>query len=422
MSSRYPVKFFSILQRGAPVLNGTPGSFIELLRKCLVQGFGEVTALSATIQDGWCTINFNDQESFEIRRVVEVSGANVTSINGEQRVEESTPTSIRFKTLESNQPVTGTIKVKYAPVGDWTIPFEGVNEAVFKSSNTNSSETYFHVDDRGAYCALITAYKKMGSLNNGYVSTPKKNVGPITVFKSIQANTNRVWWDLFGDYAGFYFFVSRNEATNSSNIGIINYNSDNRYNAITADYYFGDYKPEGFQRKQTGMVLGPRNNTIKQGNGIFYVEGNIFGYWTKNGEYCEDYLVEDPITGEGGYKVKHIPLNAPMLSGYESLWSGHVFYKYSYHPITKLISVGDYSIITPDGMKLGQLPGVYRFNNAMFDSKEKASSSYLKEIDVFINQVPKKLLMLPRAYSTSSYAEGVGSIAMGAIDYVGPWR
>ena len=191
--------------RAAPVKNGTPGSWITVLDAVLVNGFGQVNAVSANITNGMVIINLNNNESFEIDTTVLVSGASVLSVNGENTVTISGSNFISWPTIEPDGPITGTITVKVAPLG-FTKQFSGVSLAAYKMMNPLSSGAFFRIDDTSAYFMQIAAYENMLDINNGSNRTPALtyNSGICVVPKSETANTNATLWEIIGDDSGFY--------------------------------------------------------------------------------------------------------------------------------------------------------------------------------------------------------------------------
>ena len=225
------VKYYHSGMRGAPIKNGTPGSWITVLDAVLVNGFGQVNAVSANITNGMVIINLNNNESFDVDTTVLVTGASVLSVNGENTVTASGSNFISWPTIEPDGPITGTITVKVAPLG-FTKQFSGVSLAAYKMMNPLSSGAFFRIDDTSAYFMQIAAYENMLDINSGSNRTPalSYNSGICVVPKSDTANTNATPWEIIGDDSGFYICTQ-----------ISTYSEYAKYRCIL---YFGDGIPD----------------------------------------------------------------------------------------------------------------------------------------------------------------------------------
>jgi len=199
------VKYYHSGMRGAPIKNGTPGSWITVLDAVFVNGFGQVNAVSANITNGMVIINLNNNESFDIDTTVLVTGASVLSVNGENTVTVSGSNFISWPTIEPDGPITGTITIKVAPLG-FTKQFSGVSLAAYKMMNPLSSGAFFRIDDTSAFFMQVAAYENMLDINSGSNRTPALtyNSGICVVPKSDTANTTATLWEIIGDDSGFY--------------------------------------------------------------------------------------------------------------------------------------------------------------------------------------------------------------------------
>ena len=200
----FKVKYFHSGMRGAPQKSGTPGCVPDIFDAVLVNGFGEVTAQSVTISGGKVRVVLNTNEGFSTDATVLVTGASVPSVNGEHTVVAETANIVTWSTVEADQVVTGTIKVKVAPL-NWIKPFSGTNQGAYKSPALESSGGYLFVDDAQALYAQFASYETMSDIANGTGRCPPIATEYGTVYKSDSANTtSRPWW-IVGDDLGFYF-------------------------------------------------------------------------------------------------------------------------------------------------------------------------------------------------------------------------
>ena len=222
----FKVKYFHSGMRGAPQKSGTPGCVPDIFDACLVNGFGEVTAQSVTISGGKVRVQLNTNEGFSNDCTVLVSGANVPSVNGEHTVTAETTTLVTWPTTEADQAVTGTIKVKVAPL-NWIKPFSGTNLAAYKSPALEASGSFIQLDDAQALYTKFASYETMSDVSNGTGRCPELVAETANIYKSDAANTTaRLWW-IIGDDLGFYWCT----------------NSYNGYDAVGV-FYLGDGVPD----------------------------------------------------------------------------------------------------------------------------------------------------------------------------------
>lgn len=125
-------------QIGAPQMNaaqGSEGQFLQVLDAALITGFGEKTASGVKVEGDNATISFGTSSGFLVRQLVEISGASDAKLNGRQRVIAVVGNDIVVK-VPGLGAVTGTIKVKVAPLG-WESLFGTTNplKRAYRSKN-----------------------------------------------------------------------------------------------------------------------------------------------------------------------------------------------------------------------------------------------------------------------------------------------
>ncbi|QIL81809.1 hypothetical protein G7047_19220 [Diaphorobacter sp. HDW4A] len=178
MAYSYPVKHMHERMRGAPVISATVGAMIAALDAFLITGWGPTTALSVTVSGGVGTAQFNDGVYFEEEAVVLIDG--VTSpalLNGEARVLSRTSKSITFATDAPDGVATGSITVRYAPVG-WEKVYNGINKAVYRSKHVKSAGHFLRVDDTGIQNTKIAGYEVMTDVDTGTGMFPSTTIVP----------------------------------------------------------------------------------------------------------------------------------------------------------------------------------------------------------------------------------------------------
>lgn len=172
MAYTYPVKWITSEMRGAPVLNGTPGTLIAVLDAFLLTGWGAATAISVEVLDGVGTAIFNAGITFTQCAVVAISGATPAALNGEARVLTSASDRITFETDAPNGTATGSIVFKFAPQGGWEKAFSGTNKAVYRSTDVQSAKHCLRVDDAGTTTARVVGYETMSDVDSGVAPFP----------------------------------------------------------------------------------------------------------------------------------------------------------------------------------------------------------------------------------------------------------
>ena len=195
------VKWFSSNMRGAPTISGTAGSRIAALDACLITGFGAVTATGVTVSGGIATVGVPSGQTFAQHAVVLISGATPSALNGEHRVLTSSSTQITFATTAADGAATGTIEIRYAPVGGWDKVFTGTNKAVYRSADVTGHRHYLRVDDTGTTFARLRGYESMTDVDTGTGPFPTDALmsGGGYWWGSSAASSAAVRWKLFAD-------------------------------------------------------------------------------------------------------------------------------------------------------------------------------------------------------------------------------
>ena len=378
----FKVKYFHSGMRGAPQKSGTPGCVPAIFDACLVNGFGEVTAVSVTIVGGKVRVVLNTNEGFSTDTTVLITGASVPSVNGEHTVTAESPTLITWPTTEADQGVTGTIKVKVAPL-NWIKPFSGTNLAVYKSPALESSGGYLKVDDAQALYTKFASFETMSDVSTGQVRCPPLLADTANVFKSESANaTSRPWW-IIGDDLGFYWCTLSYDGYDS--VGI---------------YWFGDGVPDRSSDKYRFIISGskvtsnnhdgsvPLATTIESSNN--YVSRPINGLGAPMG-------IRFGADGPGGFSVSG--LNQPNGAYPAQINNGLLLSRTQYND---------------DNGRRGILPGGY------FVSVNELYKYFLNGtvIEGQKDLAGKRLVHLFVSNSASSHASNSGSFI---LDITGPW-
>lgn len=210
-----PVKWFASSFRGAPTLNGQAGTLVATLKACLVDGFGEVTPSAVTVSGGVATATHSADDFFEDYAVIKISGASDADLNGEARVISHTSTTTSWATTATDGSKTGTIKIRYAPVGGWEQSYSKTDVAVFKSTDAAANGHYLRVADNYSGAAAqngrVVGYTGMTGVDTGTGPFPTNSQisGGGYWRKSQLNNADAVPWWIVGDSRFFVpFFLT----------------------------------------------------------------------------------------------------------------------------------------------------------------------------------------------------------------------
>lgn len=386
----YPVKHLHSELPGAPVVSGTAGSRIAMLDAVLCNGWGLLTAQSASVSSGVCTLNFATSHAFEPDIVALVAGAGTAAINGEQRISATGSNSVSFAAPGVPAgPVSGTITIKVAPAG-WEKVYSGTNKAAYRSLSPDSTRAYLRVDDTNARYARLRGYATMTDIDTGTNPTPSDDqlAGGVYLPASNAADgTARRWIVVASDR-----FV---------HIAIAHYSG---YQLDYALVSAGDFPSLKAGDAYRWMVVGdPGDNSGSGSPGIYNAllihAGNAGAYimrgYTQTGGAIPAYLYKP------GFPV-------PAYSGSTSHPAGP-------NPINNAVEISPTLVLdggNANGNRRGELPGLYGIPHNLgsaFDTKSRISASI---------GLPGHTLLAVRFYGTSSAATSYRF----ALDITGPWE
>lgn len=140
------VKWFTSSNINAPTLDNNWGALVNVLSKCLIDGYGAQTLLNIVIENGVAIASFGTAHKFEMFQWVEISGSSNSVLNDEFRILGATSTTIEFLIDLPDQTVTETLSCRLAPLG-WSKPFSDTGRAVFQAKNTDTNPYFLRVDD-----------------------------------------------------------------------------------------------------------------------------------------------------------------------------------------------------------------------------------------------------------------------------------
>lgn len=200
--------FFDSTEAGAPTLNNVAGSLLEVLRACLINGFGAKAVTSIEVASGVATATASAHGYMATYgKILLVEGATDAGLNG--RVQ---PTAVTTNTFTYAAPgvadgtYTGSITAKRAPLG-WVELFTGTNVAVFERTDVEATPWQLRINDSAA--AGATAIDARALVVGGATDVDTyTDVGSRDWFWSKGNNTATARkWALVGTSRGFYLAV-----------------------------------------------------------------------------------------------------------------------------------------------------------------------------------------------------------------------
>lgn len=141
-----PVKWFSSTNFDAPILQNEWGSLVNVISKCLIDGFGDQSISSIVVTDGVAIASFGTAHNLEMFQWVEISGSSNSVLNDEFKILGATSTTIEFLIDLPDQTINETLSCRLAPLG-WSKPYSDTGRAVFQAKNTDKNPYYLRVDD-----------------------------------------------------------------------------------------------------------------------------------------------------------------------------------------------------------------------------------------------------------------------------------
>ena len=315
-----PVKWFHSMFRGIPQISRGVGKLKAVLDACLVDGFGQVPSISATITDNVLTINLPSGQTFELNSVVDVSGDDI--LKGEYRVINTDTTFIQLSVNLPNQAFVNTLYVKYASLG-WTkvTPASSPNCALYIPKESHSGFRLWVKDDY-TNAALVRICRGVASTSNvssfqNLIDAVPYGEGSNCWLKSNDNTSGTRAFFLIGDGSLLYYQWCSTQYDNSYAYlrtgrtmvcGDINryYPNDNYAAVLTnsirnPNTFSSESSPDSFN------LMSNRNSNYHNTAGNIYktflgssrnVKGECFAGRVPNGPYSTSW------SGRGGYAIE----------------------------------------------------------------------------------------------------------------------
>lgn len=309
--------WFSAGQRGAPQMNGAPGSegqILQVLDAVLDEngGFNVQTVSSVVIDVNKVTLKFGTNTGYLKSQFISITGADDVLLNGKHKIRNVIGNDIILN-IEGISQTTGIIKTKVAPLG-WESIFGKTNalKRAYRSKDVDSTKTVIYLDcalpsghgyhaTNPAKRAAISLCENMTELGvqlnsytdkkNDYANNPNGSLFWYQARSRSKTNavtfTKNIPWVCFGNSKFLIFFtVWSDYATNMADSG-------------RDFYFFGDYNKFS-ENDNYNCILGcsySPNDTISN---YRVTNGSSIGKSTIETSYCY-FSIKDI----GGYDFKY---------------------------------------------------------------------------------------------------------------------
>lgn len=297
------VKLFRSNQIGAPQLTGRVGKLIDVLDAVLVNGYNQQDVSSLARVGSIATIVLADKHDFEKGDYCTFGNSTDPLHNGEFLV-ESVVSAYSFTVAmdaSSSNSKQGNMVCKRSPAGFLKL-YQGTNKAVYRSANTNSTQTYFQVFDNGQTSiggmeAGFRMYEAMSStdLGDNPVPTALDRQYGVQFRKSNSQDDTIRHWLIASDGKIVYAFVGFREN------GVAGGYMSSWVEA--GAFIFGDFKPLAATDGYCACVFGYNNPNLDAGS----VNNNAYSY-----PYCANSAF-----GTGGSNTSY------LSSGYDQWYAGY---------------------------------------------------------------------------------------------------
>jgi hypothetical protein len=213
MTEDTSVKIFSSSEAQLPSnISESAGSLISVLDAVLVNGYGEVSVSSITVLSGVATVvtstdhNFTQPFLIPTKKVILISGATPSELNGEKRITVVDATTFTYETTSPDGSATGTITAKVAGAG-WTIEATGTNLKAYSNSAADNP-AILRISD-GVSFARVNGFSVLDDLTLGLGKQKFPNESQIVGGLSWNKySSGPGTWFIVADHKVFYVFTS----------------------------------------------------------------------------------------------------------------------------------------------------------------------------------------------------------------------
>jgi len=195
----------------APVLNNEPGSLLNVVRACGINGYNEKTVTSIEVASGVATVTVSAHGFTNVKaQLVSIAGASESGLNGHKQ-----PLTVSTNSLTYAAPgvpdgtYTGSITARRAPFG-LTEVYTGTNAAIFGRAAPEAAAALLRVDDSasGVTDARAISVESATGVDTYTAESPLNSLiaGGFYWRKGANTATAKRWF-LVGCAVGFYLFT-----------------------------------------------------------------------------------------------------------------------------------------------------------------------------------------------------------------------
>ena len=221
------IVWYDSSETGAPVLNNAAGSLDAVLYACLVTGFRTVTLDNIAVVSNVATATYSAGHGYGDKRMVEISGATPSGLNGRKLVTVTGAGTFTFPApgVADTPTVTGA-QAKRSPLG-WTRPLNSGNVSMYERTDVAATGMALRIDDSGSGAAgatwararMVESYTDLSTFT-GAAPGASFFGGAGVYFPKGANNTTAKAWVLVGDGRTFYLFTEASSFTASSYSGM----------------------------------------------------------------------------------------------------------------------------------------------------------------------------------------------------------
>lgn len=349
MAEDTSVKFFtSDMPRTRGLVPNTLTSVTDILKDCLVNGFGNVTPTSASVTGGVCRVLVPDGSTFPLYSTVLCSGADQAGFNGEHKVARSANAWFEFNTTMADGAISGSnIVIKYAPAG-WETPFGTTGTyTTFRSKSTNpkAKKYYLQVNEVAYNDLRVRGYKTMTDNTTGTIPFPDLGTFP-NGYRWSRSNDNNASvrkWAVLANDRFFYWICAPYYSNDSGRPFSVTCFGDLYTDNVTTT---GDVLLNGFGSVDVANSSSDSSNIYFGASHISYsnwnclasdTSGLVNSIWGMFFSYAPCYYNSYLVSGKNGFN--------------------------RFDPITNSLNLHTYHFIDSNLIVRGRVMGAYLINN-----------------------------------------------------------
>lgn len=211
--------WYDSTEAGAPALTATPGSLIEVLRACLVNGFNAKGVTSISVAAGVATVTAAAHGfTTTAGKLVQIAGAAEAGLNGnKQPLTASTNTFTFDASGVPDGTYSGTISARRAPLG-WAEAFTDGTRSLFSRLAPESTAMMLRVDNSdvapaasgNARVVMVEAATGLDAYTDASPTAAQASGGLRWEYRNTAGTKN---WALWGDDRFFYVALPWNGTT-----------------------------------------------------------------------------------------------------------------------------------------------------------------------------------------------------------------